>query len=296
MSTTRRLAKLPSIKPEPKSDKNASNPAKIDQPHSKTPNTKQKTKPKKSPVGSSKAGHSKSHSESAVTPPKSNLKLSISANKIDILDDTPLSNLDALNNSSSSENASGTDPLNELPELDSDEITQTPIIEIPQEVRLEAGQNWRLKEAILNSFIFGKPSIKSQEFARSDSDIKTAEVVASNEHSLDSKKFRVKLHLGRPFNFASLKTLKTVIQLHCLANYRRWVKSVTHYTATISGKRKFETILGDTHVVESTPDAKGNKNRKLANGKPQSIVHNSVGLSDKFDIYVREQTNLENLR
>ena len=198
MSNTRRFAKLPNVKPESKSDKNISNVAKVDQPHSKTPTSKPKAKPKKSPTGLSKTGHSKSHSEIVtVTPPKSNLKLSISANKIDILDDTPLSNLDELNNSSSSENASGTDVLNELPELDSDEISQTPVIEIPQEVRLEAGQNWRLKEAILNSFIFGKPSIKSQEFARSDSDVKTAEIVASNDHSLDSKKFRVKLHLGR---------------------------------------------------------------------------------------------------
>ena len=48
----------------------------------------------------------------------------------------------------------------------------------------------------MNSFHFGKASIRASEFAKSDSDLKTAEVVASDAHTLESKKFRVKLHLG----------------------------------------------------------------------------------------------------
>ena len=200
MSSSRRNAKLPNAqhKTDHKSDKSINGSAKSDQSLTKTPNEKAKAhaKPKRSP----RHQITKTQSNvSSTTPPKQSMRMSVSTSKIDITDDMPLSNLDELNNSTSTENNSGSALLNDLPELDSDELNHThPVIEIPQEVRLEAGQNWRLKEAILNSFIFGKPSIKSQEFARSDSDIKTAEIVASAAHTMESKKFRVKLHLGMP--------------------------------------------------------------------------------------------------
>ena len=140
------------------------------------------------------------------TPPKpgqSNLKLSVSSGKIALEDDSqPLSSLDLLNESNSSDDKSLNDTLDKLSEIESDEFDEkVPIIKIPDDIRAEAGSNWRLKEAILNSFHFGKASIKAHEFAKSDSDLKTAEIVASNEHSLDSKRYRVKIHLGNILMF-----------------------------------------------------------------------------------------------
>lgn len=135
------------------------------------------------------------------TPPKpgqSSMKLSISSGKISLDEDTqPLSSLDLLNSSSSSENKSLDDTLDKLSEIGSDEFDEkVPIINIPDDIRAEAGSNWRLKEAILNSFHFGKASIKAHEFAKSNSDLKTAEIVASSDHTLESKRYRVKIHLG----------------------------------------------------------------------------------------------------
>ena len=46
-----------------------------------------------------------------------------------------------------------------------------------------------------------------------------------------------------------------------LANYRKWLRSVTLYTASITGKRKFEALLTDQ--LDSTPE-KGSKARKLS--------------------------------
>lgn len=133
------------------------------------------------------------------TPPKptsSKMKLSVSNSKISIADETQPSTLDLLNISSSSDSQSN-DTLDKLSEIGSDELEDTvPTISIPDDIRTEAGTNWRLKEAILNSFHYGKETIKAHEFARSDSDLKTADIVCSDEHSLDSKKYRVKIHLG----------------------------------------------------------------------------------------------------
>ena len=159
-----------------------------------SPRTKKSNEAKKVPAG--KNDILESH---ASTPPKPNvgskLKLSVSSSQISLADDTPLSALESLNNSSGSDPS--TDTLDKLSEIGSDELADpVPLIQIPDNIRAEAGTNWRLKEAILNSFHFGIPTIKSHEFARSDSDLKTAEILSSNEHTLDSKKYRVKMHLG----------------------------------------------------------------------------------------------------
>ena len=80
------------------------------------------------------------------------------------------------------------------------------------------------------------------------------------------------------------------------ANYRKWLRSVTHYTATIAGKRKYATFIGDAAeiVMGSTPE-KGCKSRKLSDpNKP--IIYSSAMLSHDYDLYVAEQENLENLR
>jgi len=142
------------------------------------------------------------------TPPKpspSGMKLSISNSEISLNEQK--SALDALNTTTSSESSinSQSDTLDKLSEITSDDVdVGVSKIDIPDEIRKEAGQNWRLKEAILNSFHFGKNSIQSHEFARSDSDKKTAEVLASSDHTLESKKYRVKLHLGRFSDFSEI--------------------------------------------------------------------------------------------
>ena len=143
--------------------------------------------------------------ENQPTPPKPNpskMKLSVSNSKISLADDTQPSALDLLNASTSSDSQSN-DTLDKLSEIGSDELEDTvPTISIPDEIRTEAGTNWRLKEAILNSFHYGKETIKAHEFARSDSDLKTADIICSAEHSLDSKKYRVKIHLGKLFFYS----------------------------------------------------------------------------------------------
>jgi len=81
-----------------------------------------------------------------------------------------------------------------------------------------------------------------------------------------------------------------------IANYRKWLRSVTHYTATITGKRKYETFLGEkaAMIIGSTPE-KGSKSRKLSDpNKP--IIYSAAGLSREYEIYAAEQQNLENLR
>ena len=166
-----------------------------------TKNTKVKGNAQKI-TSSSPKGKVEKESEILIsTPPKpgpSGLRLSISNSKISLNGQkSALESLDASTSSDGSSNIQS-DTLDKLPELTSDELdTGVSKIEIPEDIRREAGQNWRLKEAILNSFHFGKNSIHSHEFARSDSDKKTAEVLASSDHTLESKKYRVKLHLGR---------------------------------------------------------------------------------------------------
>ena len=147
-----------------------------------------------------------SGSDAPMTPPKpgsSQLRLSISNNEISLDHSEPKSALETLNSSSNSESsreAGNNDTLDKISEIHADEFEMgepsVPLIQIPDDIRREAGQQWRLKEAIMNSFHFGKASIRAGEFARSDSDLKTAEIVASDAHTLESKKFRVKLHLG----------------------------------------------------------------------------------------------------
>lgn len=142
---------------------------------------------------------------------ENSLKLSISKTEIEIEnesisngnallnDDAPLSALEVLfNTSESSDKSEQSDILNDM-ELTSDEIGEVslPVLSIPNDVRSEAGPNWRMKEALLNSYHFGKTTIKATDFARSQSEIKTAEILADKTHSLASKKYFVKIHIGR---------------------------------------------------------------------------------------------------
>ena len=146
--------------------------------------------------------------ETPMTPPKpssSQLRLSISNTEISLGQSGSKSALESLNDSSdsnSSRDIGADDTLDKLSEINAEEFEMgepsLPSIKIPDEIRVEAGQQWRLKEAIMNSFHFGKASIRASEFAKSNSDLKTAEVVASEAHTLESKKFRVKIHLGKP--------------------------------------------------------------------------------------------------
>ena len=125
-------------------------------------------------------------------------------------DDTPLSMLDELfseSSNESTENVSQNDTLGDM-EINSDELSDAPLplLAIPEATRTEAGPNWRMKEALLNSYHFGKPTISASEFARSQSETKTAEVLADTAHSLESKKYYVKIHLGR-FSFIMRRCL-----------------------------------------------------------------------------------------
>lgn len=81
-----------------------------------------------------------------------------------------------------------------------------PSLNIPDSVRQAVGPNWRLKEAILNSYHFGRPSIWPMDFARSKLDIKTADIIANNNFAKDAKKHAVKLFLGE-FNLQLFSTL-----------------------------------------------------------------------------------------
>ena len=133
-----------------------------------------------------------------VSPVKAQLK--VINPEIKLSDDTPLSALDELFSTSSGSinDSQSTSKDTSVPELNSDELEDDSLapISIPDGVRKEAGSSWRLKEALLNSFHFGKATLRATEFARSKSEIKTAEVLADISHSLESKKFYVKLHLG----------------------------------------------------------------------------------------------------
>lgn len=124
-------------------------------------------------------------------------KVKIESKQIESGDDIPLSCLEELFSSSSGSSSKHNDTLGDL-EFASDEIEDTsiPVISFPDLTRNEAGPNWRIKEALLNSYYFGKPTISATEFARSQSELKTAEVLEDSAHSLDSKKYYVKVHLG----------------------------------------------------------------------------------------------------
>ena len=203
----------------------------------RTPKTKALKDPKPKPTKTSpKASPSQvaqikkeSGGDAPMTPPKpgsSQLRLSISNNAINLdhSDPSQKSVLESLNNSdsNSSREASTNDTLDKISEIHAEEFElgepTVPLIQIPNEIRTEAGQQWRLKEAIMNSFHFGKASIRASEFARSDSDLKTAEVVASDAHTLDSKKFRVKLHLGMLALIKILAILDNFSQLSKMAS------------------------------------------------------------------------------
>ena len=102
----------------------------------------------------------KEANETPSTPPKpgsSQLKMSISNNEISLDGTESKSVLESLNTSNSSLGSLNNDTLDKLSEIHPDEyneIPTVPLIEIPDNVRVEAGQHWRLKEAILNSFYF----------------------------------------------------------------------------------------------------------------------------------------------
>ena len=77
------------------------------------------------------------------------------------------------------------------------EYKPLPNLQIPDSVRQAVGPNWRLKEAILNSYHFGRPSIRPIDFARSKIDTKTADIISNSQFSNDAKKHAVKLFLGK---------------------------------------------------------------------------------------------------
>lgn len=76
------------------------------------------------------------------------------------------------------------------------DVEKLPTIEIPDSVRTAVGPNWRLKEAILNSYHFGAPSVRPIDFARSKLDTKTAEIVGNSNFAHEAKKHAVKMFLG----------------------------------------------------------------------------------------------------
>ena len=183
----------------------------------------------------------KSENQAKLSISKTEIKISNEPNTIgdaSLNDDTPLSNLDEIF-SNSSESIGKEDTLTDM-EITSDELgdVSLPVLSIPDEVRSEAGPNWRMKEALLNSYHFGKTTIKATDFARSQSEIKTAEILADKSHSLESKKYFVKIHLGmsgpkllfQEFFFLTqsfFSKLPSVVtkchQLHCLY---RWQKKI----------------------------------------------------------------------
>ena len=208
------MSQTPNRRASNRSKKDDQRPSKPDPASLRTPKVKapKETKPKPTKP-SPKASPSQlsqikkeSGSEAPMTPPKpgsSQMRLSISNTEISLDQSEPKSALESLNDSSGSNSSRGdgtNDTLDKISEIHADEFDTSeslvPLIQIPDSIRQEAGQQWRLKEAIMNSFHFGKASIRAGEFAKSDSDLKTAEVVASDAHTLESKKFRVKLHLG----------------------------------------------------------------------------------------------------
>ena len=127
-----------------------------------------------------------------------NRKLTILSPEIKIHDDLPLTALEELYSSSSESTEIVKTSSDDLAELNSDELEDDSVapLTIPDNIRTEVGANWRLKEALLNSYYFGKATMRSIDFSRSQSEIKTAQVLADPSHSLESKKFYVKIHLG----------------------------------------------------------------------------------------------------
>ena len=100
-------------------------------------------------------------------------------------------------------------------------------IKIPDKVRKEAGPHWRLREAILCSYYFGRATLNASDFARSNAEVKTAEIIADPAHSENSKKYHVKTFL---------------------ANYRQWLQSANTCTHFIRGKRKNQTGSDDAVI------------------------------------------------
>ena len=142
-----------------------------------------------------------------------------------------------------------------------------PEISIPDAIRKEAGQHWRLKEAILASYHYGRATIFAADFARSNSESKTAAVIADSKHSWDSKKHHVKLHL---------------------ANYQKWVRSATMCTSRLRGKRKM-VVLSDSNESKI-------KARRTSEHQSTPPIYCDVLSGKTYSTFVQEQTNLENMR
>ena len=164
-------------------------------PRTNSPYLPRKNNIKLEPVSPS----SKNSPSSKLSVAKSEIKIGSNFDSIkgELNDDAPLSCLDELFSSSSDSAEHKTDTLDDL-EIPSNELgdASLPLLAIPDTTRAEAGPNWRLKEALLNSYHFGKATLKATDFSRSQSEIKTAEIIADQTHSLASKKYYVKLHLG----------------------------------------------------------------------------------------------------
>ena len=195
---TQAAAAKPKVKTSPKSAKGKTSKSPKTTVRSSSPYFPRKIK--------TEPGTSKDSNPSKLTVAKPEIKISGDSNPMELNtgehgDDTPLSILEELFSASSNESTGKISPNDTLDDLEigSDELNNAPLplLAIPEATRTEAGPNWRMKEALLNSYHFGKPTISASEFARSQSEIKTAEVLADTTHSLESKKYYVKVHLGR---------------------------------------------------------------------------------------------------
>ena len=221
------------------------------------PKPKMGTKtPSKSTGG--KKGSSKNTPKSTEKIPKASLEVSGQSLEIEVYQ-----------NPSSSKSEPKPEPESSLDAIlhsedDSDDRTLVEI-SIPETIRNEAGPHWRLKEAILASYHYGRATISAADFARSNSDSKTAEIITNEAHTWDSKKHHVKLHL---------------------ANYQRWVRSATMCTTRLRGKRKM--------VVQA--DAHGTKSRRTSENQSTPPVICDILAGQTYDTFVKEQINLENMR
>ena len=79
-----------------------------------------------------------------------------------------------------------------------------PEVTLPDSIRDSVGPNWRLKEAVLCSYQFGSFTIRPIDFARSKLDVTTADIIADNNFTVDAKKHKVKIFLGRPHSLIEL--------------------------------------------------------------------------------------------
>ena len=231
-------------------------------PKNNTKGDKKPPVPPKPKLGN-KTPSSKGKSKKSVTPKSIDKKLAIAVKPMEISEKSD--ELDSIE--IKSEPASGM--LESLLQSDEDsgEIKSNSMdISIPDSIRKEAGKHWRLKEAILTSYHFGRATILAADFARSESESKTAAIITDPMHSWDSKKHHVKMHL---------------------ANYQKWVRSATVCTKRISGKRK--------RAVFDNSRSTG-KSRKLSSQNTAVSEYCDVLAGNTFSAFEKEQLNLENMR